>query len=130
MFKRILIVDGSLLSRIVIKQHLETAGCRGADFEEAGDGASALAVVRERSVDLIVVEIDLPLMDGYELLSKLRASERSRRIPVIVISADDGGESQERFAQLGVGCVIGKPVSENLFRGALAKIAEKEKIEG
>jgi signal transduction histidine kinase len=98
--------------------------------ETAGDGRSAMAKVRERPPDLVLSDIMMPEFDGFGLLKRLRADEKTRSIPVVLLSARAGEESQVEGMQAGADDYLVKPFSarELLARiGARLEVARLQK---
>lgn len=73
----------------------------GYDVKDAADGKEALKVLEENSVDLIITDINMPNMDGYELIQAVRANESTKDIPILVMSVFDQGEHVEKARALG-----------------------------
>ena len=86
-------------------------------FEAALNGNDALKIMQSRPVDLVVTDIRMPEMDGYELLSKIRFA--STDVPVIAMSAFDSPEMKETLSDLGVLCFLEKPLSLQELVGAI-----------
>ncbi|MCG8671359.1 MAG: response regulator, partial [Pseudomonadales bacterium] len=97
MFNRILLVDDSLSARMIIRQYLEIVGCQGAEFTEASNGKKALEILKEQKFDLIVTDMNMPVMDGNEFLHRLKASPKLQAIPVIIVSSAANKDNEERF---------------------------------
>jgi two-component system chemotaxis response regulator CheY len=117
----ILIVDDSPAMRRVVRRVVDLSGVDVGNYLEAGDGVQALAVLRAEWVDLILSDINMPEMDGEELLLEVRKDETLKSIPVLVVSTD---QTEARIAQmlaLGADGYISKPfapaaLSEELHR--------------
>ena len=109
-YKRIMIIDDSVTSRMIIKKCFMIAGYREADFIEAENGLHALTILEESSVDLIVTDLNMPKMDGNSLVKKLNAREESRQIPVLVITSLGNEVTQNDLMKQGVIAVIKKPL--------------------
>jgi CheY-like chemotaxis protein len=105
--KRILLVDGNLDSRTVYRVLLQH---RGYEVHEAEDGGSALALLERQPFDVVVTELTLKPMDGYELLSRLRAAESTRGLCVIVVTARALQEDRVRAEQAGCSLFLEKPL--------------------
>jgi len=92
--KRVLVVDDDTPVRRIIKHHLLKEGF---EVVEAEDGMKALEVVRSTSVDLILLDIRMPMMDGYELADRLQADPATADIPIVVSSvvADEAQATYE-----------------------------------
>ena len=86
-YSRILIVDDSATSRMIVRRCLEMAGYSDATFLEAADGALALDLLETNKVDLIVTDIKMPRMDGRTLVRKLQSNPITSDLPVLVVSS-------------------------------------------
>ena len=89
---RALIVDDSSVMRKIVERSLRQAGVEMAAVLEAGNGAEALAVLAENRVDLILCDINMPVMDGLELVKQLPGVENAKGVPVVMITTE-GSES-------------------------------------
>ena len=87
-----LIVDDSSVMRKIVERSLRQAGVDLAKVFEAGNGAEALSVVNENKVDLILCDINLPIMDGLEFVKQLSGVENAKDVPVVMITTE-GSES-------------------------------------
>lgn len=110
-FKKILIVDDSATSRLIIKRCLEMAGYSEAAFYESADGAQALGFLAEQSVDLILSDIKMPKMDGRTFMRKLRLNKSTKDIPIVVVSSVGENASGEDLMKELAMAVIQKPIS-------------------
>lgn len=121
----VLIVDDSQTMRKVILKALSISGFDMGDYYEAGNGAEALKVLDSQWVDLILTDLNMPVMNGLELIQKLKGSPAHQGIPVVLITTE-GSETrlQELFA-LGVKEYIQKPFHPEMLRDALNRIMEK-----
>jgi CheY-like chemotaxis protein len=102
---RVLLVEDHADTRLMYAEYLRP----DYDTSEAGDGVAALQAVLERPPDVIVTDLALPRMDGFELIARLRADERWRSIPVIALSGYSGPELDSRVRAAGLAVVIQKP---------------------
>jgi chemosensory pili system protein ChpA (sensor histidine kinase/response regulator) len=103
-------VDDSLTvrrvtSRLLRRQNMEVL--------TAKDGVEALTLLDERMPDLLLLDIEMPRMDGYELTRHIRRSERLRDLPIIMITSRTGDKHREHAMQLGVDRYLGKPYQES-----------------
>lgn len=111
MIERVLIADDSFAARMIIKQYLDGVGCQGAEYIEVRNGKEGLERLKElKTVDLIVTDMNMPEMDGYTFINRLKASPRFNRIPIIIISSAANKDNEQRFMDFGVNFVIPKPV--------------------
>lgn len=105
----ILIVDDSNSMRAVIKKIVSMSGFKMDQCYEAGNGREALDVLSKNWVDAIISDINMPVMNGLELLERLQADELLREIPVIVISTEGSQERIEAVMVKGAKSFIKKP---------------------
>jgi CheY-like chemotaxis protein len=103
---RVLVVDDEpdvlLLCRLNLQQ-------RGYDVLEAGDGKTALSLAREERPDVVVLDLMLPGMTGYDVLAALTQDERTRHIPVVILTAKSLQADRDRSAELGASAFLTKP---------------------
>lgn len=105
----ILVVDDSLTVRKVTARTLER---NNLDVILARDGVEALGVLHEQRPDLVLTDIEMPRMDGFELLGAIRNDPQTRSVPVIMISSRTGQKHRSRAEALGVSAYLGKPYAE------------------
>lgn len=108
----ILIVDDLPVNRILIARYIERLGHH---ILEAGDGQEALQIVRAQPVDLILLDIMMPVLNGFETLAALKSDPALASIPVVVISALSDLESVARCIRLGAEDFLFKPVEQILL---------------
>lgn len=109
----VLVVDDSLTVRKVTSRFLQK---QGYDVVTAKDGVEALEHLREVVADVMLVDIEMPRMDGYELTARIRDDQRLRHIPIIMITSRSGLKHRERAMSLGVDVYLGKPYQEEDVR--------------
>lgn len=105
--RRVLVVDDARTVRLYYRGILEGAGIA---VTEAGNGLEGLEKAGEELPDLFVVDINMPKMDGYTMLRAVRADERSRAVPAIMISTEAEGRDEQRAYEAGANVYIVKPV--------------------
>lgn len=118
---RVLIVDDSPAMRAYVKRTLQMAGLPVSSVYEAGNGQEALEVVArenkpENKLSLIFTDINMPVMNGEELVTKLQAEESSKAIPILVISTDSTQKRVFRLRELGARGYIAKPCAPEMIR--------------
>jgi two-component system, cell cycle response regulator DivK len=106
--KRILIVDDNEIDVRLLKDILEM---RGYDILQAGDGLEAINLAFANVPDLILMDIQLPEMSGLEVTRRLRGDERSRRIPIVAVTAFAMGWHEREALDSGCDAYISKPIS-------------------
>ncbi len=109
--KTILLVDDATTARMVIKRCFEIAGYHDSKFVEAANGVEAVMAASRHDVDLIVSDLNMPLMDGREFLTKIKADEFLSHIPVIMITSSMNEALRDELVGIGAVAVLGKPVS-------------------
>ncbi len=115
--RRVLIVDDSSTSRMITRRCLEMASSDPMTFLEAPDGAEALSVLQNESVDLIITDINMPKMDGMTFVWKVKMNEQLENTPILVLSSMKNERMEHALLGLGVTSFIQKPISP-------AKVAE------
>jgi DNA-binding response OmpR family regulator len=118
-----LVVDDELLNRTLLATSLEEEAYT---VETAHDGQPALDMLRERPFDVVLLDLLMPEMDGYQVLEEMKANPNLRHIPVIVISALDELDSVVRCIEMGATDYLPKPFDPVLLRARInASLASK-----
>lgn len=105
----VLIVDDSSTMRAVIKKVIKVSGFKVGQFLEAGDGVEALSVLEKEWVDLVLSDINMPNMNGLELIGKMHADDILKSIPVVMVTTEASDEKMKRSKELGAVGYIKKP---------------------
>jgi two-component system chemotaxis response regulator CheY len=113
---RVLIVDDSSVMRKIVGRSLRQAGLEAIEVLEASNGSEALSSVRENSFDLILSDINMPLMDGLEFVRQLRCIEAAKQIPVIMITTEAGEGHVVEALSLGASGYIRKPFTPDQIK--------------
>ncbi len=122
----ILVVDDVPANVRVLRDRLEK---QGYEVTEAGSGAAALQKVQERAPDLVLLDILMPEVDGYQVLERLKGDENLRHIPVIVISAVDQISSIVRCLELGAEDYLSKPFEPLLLKARIGACLDRKRAE-
>lgn len=117
---QVMVVDDSLTMRKVISRLLEREGYR---VRTARDGVDALQQIAEEVPDIVLLDIEMPRMDGFELARALRGDARTARVPLIVISSRTADKHRKYAAELGVDVYLGKPYQESELLQHVARFA-------
>ena len=112
MRNKILTVDDSKTVRIIVRKAFKPFDC---DILEAANGVEGLAVASKETPDLILLDITMPVMDGVEMLTKLKADPALKSIPVIMLTAEGGRDNVLRIAKIGVRDYVVKPFKEDVL---------------
>ncbi|MGA2326609.1 MAG: response regulator [Bryobacteraceae bacterium] len=116
----VLIVDDSAAIRKILQRVLKQADVPLGEVYEAADGLEALKVVGAQRVNLILADINMPNMDGLQLLRKLKEEEQWKGVPVIMVTTEGGQAKVMAAAELGAAGYIRKPFTADQIRHSLA----------
>ena len=123
MKKRVLVVDDSITVREIERKLLIGAGY---DVEVAVDGMDGWNAVRNSLFDLVVTDVDMPRLNGLQLLNMIKEDPSLKSIPVVVVSYKDRQEDQERALNLGADLFIAKAnFHDETFKEAVAKLIDQ-----
>ncbi|WP_404422337.1 response regulator [Nibricoccus sp. IMCC34717] len=121
MANKILTVDDSKTVRIIVNKAFKTYDCQ---IVEAANGVEGLAVAAKEQPNIILLDITMPVMDGVEMLTKLKADPALKGIPVIMLTAEGGRDQVLKIAKLGIRDYIVKPFKEDLLIEKVGKVLE------
>ena len=120
---KFLIVDDFSTMRRIVRGLLKEMGCNNAD--EAEDGVVALAMLKNQRYDFVVSDINMPNMNGFDLLKAVKADEQLRHIPVLMVTAEARKEDIVLAAQSGAAGYIVKPFTKATLEEKVQKILQK-----
>ena len=120
MGRTIMVVDDSSTTRSLIASHLSESG--DYDIVEAASGFEALKILPTRKVDLIITDINMPDINGLELISFVRENPIYRHIPTIIITTEDSEEDRKRGMELGAREYVVKPFTTDEIREAVGRV--------
>ncbi len=118
---KILTVDDSKTVRIIVKKAFKAFDC---EIFEAGNGVEGLALAAKEMPDLILLDVTMPVMDGVEMLTKIKANPQLKGIPVMMLTAEGGKDNVLKVAKIGVRDYIVKPFEENVLLEKAGRIIE------
>jgi chemosensory pili system protein ChpA (sensor histidine kinase/response regulator) len=119
----VMVVDDSVTVRKVTSRLLER---QGMEVVVAKDGIEAVAMLQERRPDIMLLDIEMPRMDGFEVARQVRHDDRLSNLPIIMISSRTGGKHQEHANELGVNKFLGKPFQENELLATIDELVNSE----
>ena len=119
-----LVVDDSITVRRVTQRLLERNGMR---VMTARDGLDAVALLAENVPDIILLDIEMPRMDGYEVAAHVRKDPRLRDVPIIIITSRVGEKHRARAIELGVNDYLGKPYQESQLIDAITPLVAQRR---
>ncbi len=108
---KILIADDSGTARMFIKQCLEISITEDVEFFEAENGQEALKLMKTEAVDLLVTDLNMPVLDGRELIRRISASPKMNGTPMMVITSSGNEARKQELLDLGAKVVLRKPVN-------------------
>ena len=121
---KILSVDDSRTMRMMVKRAFRNFQC---ELFEAADGAEGLAAAIANKPDLIVLDYNMPVMDGVTMLRNMRENTELKRTPVIMLTAEDSNEIISTVARLGVRDYIIKPFEDENLLSKVNRIINLER---
>jgi two-component system, chemotaxis family, chemotaxis protein CheY len=124
MESQILVVDDSAAIRKILQRVLRQTGMSIGAIHEAGDGRQALETLAAQKVDLVLSDINMPNMDGLQLLASLRASAEWRNIPVVMITTEGGEMKVAEAVKLGASGYVRKPFTADQIKEKLSGFLE------
>ncbi len=120
--KLVMIVDDSVTVRKVTSRLLERNGMQ---VMTAKDGVDAITQLQERRPDIMLLDIEMPRMDGFEVANLVRHDSKLRDLPIIMITSRTGEKHRERAMAIGVNDYLGKPYQETVLLDAISKLLDR-----
>ncbi len=115
--KKIVVADDSSTARMVTRRCLEIIGFAGSKFIQAEDGSQVLKILKEEEVDFVVSDLNMPVMDGLEMLQQIKSDPKSN-LPILIVSSLINEAKKRELISQGAFGVLEKPISPNkLARG-------------
>ena len=118
----VLVVDDSAAIRKILQRVLRQTGMSIRTIFEAGDGQEALELLRSSRVDLVLTDINMPKMDGLQMLAAMKANAEWRSIPVVMITTEGGETKVGEAVRLGATGYVRKPFTADQIKEKLAGI--------
>jgi chemosensory pili system protein ChpA (sensor histidine kinase/response regulator) len=120
-----MVVDDSITVRRVMERFLQRNGMR---VVTAKDGLDAISALSENKPDIILLDIEMPRMDGYEFATHVRNDERVSDVPIIMITSRVGDKHRARAIEIGVNDYLGKPYQDSQLLDAIQRLLEERGI--
>jgi two-component system, chemotaxis family, chemotaxis protein CheY len=120
----VLVVDDSAAIRKILQRVLRQTGMDIGTIHEAGDGQEAIELLKLHQPALILTDINMPKMDGLQLLAAVKASDGWRHIPVVMITTEGGETKVGEAVKLGAAGYVRKPFTADQIKEKLAGILE------
>ncbi|MCB1972917.1 MAG: response regulator [Geminicoccaceae bacterium] len=119
MLKKILTVDDSRTMREMLRHTLADAGF---EVVTAEDGADGIRKLRESQPDVVITDINMPVMDGFEFIENVRSSEEYNRVPILVLTTESAPEKKKRAQDAGATGWIVKPFDPEKLTRAVNRV--------
>jgi chemosensory pili system protein ChpA (sensor histidine kinase/response regulator) len=121
-----MVVDDSITVRKVTTRVLER---NDMNVIAAKDGVDAVSKLQENIPDIMLLDIEMPRMDGFELATHVRNEPRLRNIPIIMITSRTGDKHRQRAMQIGVNRYLGKPFQESDLLENIQALLEESRVD-
>lgn len=117
---KILAVDDSPTIRMLLRSTLAE---RGYDIVEAEDGIAALEVLADNVPDVVITDINMPRLDGFGLIAKIREQDRHSTLPILVLTTESSPEKRNKAREAGATGWIVKPFNPDKLDAAIRRVA-------
>ncbi len=121
----VMVVDDSVTVRKVTTRLLER---NGMNVLTAKDGVDAITQLQEHKPDIMLLDIEMPRMDGFEVANLVRHDERLKDLPIIMITSRTGEKHRDRAMSIGVNEYLGKPYQESLLLETIAQLVDRHPV--
>jgi two-component system chemotaxis response regulator CheY len=123
----VLIVDDSSSMRAIVKKIIKASGFNVGEYLEAADGIEALKVLMDEWVDIVLSDINMPNMNGMDLIAKMKRDELLKSIPVVMVTTEGSEKRVQEAMNLGASGYVKKPfLPENIKRTLNSIMGEEE----
>ena len=119
----VLIVDDSAAIRKILQRVLRQTDLKLGEIQEAGDGSEAVELLKDRTFGLILSDINMPQMDGLQLLARIKEMSHLKNVPVIMITTEGGQGKVMEAVQLGATGYVRKPFTADQIKEKLAGVS-------
>ena len=106
-FKALVVEDSPTMRQLIV---LALGRIRGLDVTEATDGLDGIKKLNAELFDIILTDINMPIMNGLKLVKRVRSDERYNNVPIVIITTEGGEEDRRRALALGANAYITKPI--------------------
>ncbi len=122
MSHNVLIVDDSATIRKMVRRTMDIAGLDFGEIYEASNGIEALAQLADHDIAVVVVDINMPTMNGIQLLRRMKENEHLQHIPIVIASTEGSKQRIDQMAEFGACAYVRKPFQPEQVRDALMPI--------
>lgn len=124
----VLIVEDSPIMRKVIERTFNICGFGKTTIFEAVNGKEGLSILEEQKVDILLIDINMPVMDGLKMLKEVRGREKLKGIPALVVSAESNDKRIKEVTEYGA-TFIHKPFTPEKLKDEILHLSKRENIE-
>lgn len=124
---RILIVDDSSVSRRIVCKAVGMSGLDVGEILEASNGKEALDLVGKTWVDIVLADINMPVMSGVEMVAEMAKSDFLATTPVVIISSEKGQERRDAMRSMGVSAYLAKPFRPEQIKQVVSELLRGKK---
>ena len=121
----VLIIDDDPVNRMLMSKFMQREGCQ---TQEVADGATACRLILEKPFDMILLDIEMPEMNGFDVLQRIKSNKDTATIPVVMVSGLEDTQSVIKAIELGADDYVTKPVSRTLLRARTNAILERKRL--
>lgn len=118
----VMIVDDSAILRRAMRRAVEQAGVPSASIQEAGNGKEAIESLHKQAVDLVLLDLNMPVMDGFQFMEQHSVDPLLSRIPVVVVSTEGNERRIETLMRAGVKGRLHKPFEPEALRTVVKEV--------
>ncbi len=118
----LLVVDDSPVTRKMVRRAIGLCGLEVSQVHEAGDGAEALAKLAAHPVDLVLADVNMPVMNGMELVARMAQDEALSRVPVVIVATPLSEDRIERLLGSGARAYLAKPFRPEALRDVVVEL--------
>ncbi|HUX36653.1 MAG TPA: response regulator [Rectinemataceae bacterium] len=124
MAKKVLVCEDNAMNRVLVRDILASIGC---EILEAVNGLQGIEMARDTAPDLIVMDIQMPVMDGYEAIRRLRVEPLTSAIPIIALTSFAMVGDREKVLECGADDYLSKPIDTRVFKALAKKYIDEKK---
>ena len=122
MARNVLIVDDSSVIRQMVRRLLDVAGLNVDEVFEAGNGIEALAALHDHEISVMLVDINMPCMNGLQLVERIKSNPKLQDIPLVIVSTEGSEQRIDQLKRMGISAYIRKPFTPEQLRDVLTPI--------
>jgi two-component system chemotaxis response regulator CheY len=126
----ILLVDDSPVVRHMVRKVIEISGLDIGQIVEAANGSEALEAIEKNWIDVVVADINMPVMTGAEMVKQMVARDFMATTPVIIVSSEKSAKRMEELKQLGVKAYLNKPFRPEEIKQVIGDVLRERKEAG